>query len=82
MKKLLLIPLLLSCCVAYAGTGSGNDASLFYLAIIAFMSIILAGLYTVSFFRKIIKERKEKKLDHTAEEVNDENINTGSEKMQ
>ena len=82
MKKLLLIPLLLSCCVAYAGTGSGNDASLFYLAIIAFMSIILGGLYAISFFRKIIKECKEKKAARHAEEVNDANMNTGSEKMQ
>lgn len=74
MKKFLLVPLLLSCCVAYAGTGSGNDASLFYLAIIAFMSIILGGLYTISFFRKIIKERKEKKMAAHDEQVKDEDI--------
>jgi len=74
MKKFFLVPLLLSCCVAYAGTGSGNDASLFYLAIIAFMSIILGGLYTISFFRKIIKERKEKKMAAHDEQVKDEEI--------
>jgi len=76
MKKVLLIPFLLSFYVAYAGTGSGSDASLFYLAIIAFMSIILGGLYSVNFFRKIIKERKERKIAHHADEVNDENIKT------
>lgn len=74
MKKILLVPLLLSCCVAYAGTGSGNDVSLFYLAIIAFMSIILGGLYTISFFRKIIKERKEKKMAAHDDQVKDEDV--------
>jgi hypothetical protein len=74
MKKVLLIPFLFSFYIAYAGTGSGNDASLFYLAIIAFMSIILGGLYTISFFRKIIKERKEKKMANHDDHVKDEDI--------
>jgi len=75
MKKILLIPFLFSFYFAYAGTGSGNDSVLFYLAIIAFMSIILAVLYSISFFRKIIKERKEKKITNLADKVDNENIN-------
>lgn len=62
MKKLLLISFLLSSFFAFAGTGSANDAIIFYLAIIAVMSFILAVLYSISFIRKIIKERKEKKV--------------------
>jgi hypothetical protein len=74
MKKILLIPFLLSFHFAYAGTGSGNDAVLFYLAVIALMSFILAVLYSINFIRKIIKEHKEKKITHPADKVNDENI--------
>lgn len=74
MKKKLLIPFLLSFYFAYAGTGSANDAILFYLAIIAVMSFILAVLYSINFIRRIIKERKEKKITHLADKVNDENI--------
>jgi hypothetical protein len=74
MKKLLLIPFLLSFYFSYAGTGSGNDAVLFYLAIIALMSFILAVLYTISFIKRIIKEHKEKKITHLDDKDNGENI--------
>ena len=74
MKKILLIPFLFSFYFAYAGTGGANDAILFYLAIIAVMSFILAVLYSISFIRKIIKERKEKKIIHLADKDNDETI--------
>ncbi|GAP42943.1 hypothetical protein TBC1_111084 [Lentimicrobium saccharophilum] len=62
MKKALLIFLLLSGSVAFAGTGSANDAILLYLAIIAVMSIITAVLHSVDFIRRILRERKERKL--------------------
>jgi len=70
MKKILLIPFLLSFHFAYAGTGSGSDEILFILSIIAIMSIILAVLYTIDFIKRIIKERKNRKAAH----LNDEGI--------
>jgi NADH:ubiquinone oxidoreductase subunit 2 (subunit N) len=74
MKKILLIPFLLSFHFAYAGTGSGNDETLFILSIIAVMLSILAVLYSIDFIRRIIKERKEKKINHLADNANSENI--------
>jgi hypothetical protein len=74
MKKILLIPFLLSFHYAYAGTGSGNDETLFILSIIAVMLFILAVLYSIDFIRRIIKERKEKKITHLADKANSENI--------
>jgi hypothetical protein len=74
MKKILLIPLLLTFQFTYAGTGSANDENLFVLAIIAVMSFILAVLYSINFFRKIIKERREKKIAHLADKTNSEDI--------
>lgn len=62
MKKELLVSLLLMCPFAFAGTGSANDAILLYLAIIAVMSIITAVLHSIDFFRRIMRERKERKL--------------------
>ncbi len=72
MKKFLLIPFLISFHFAYAGTGSANDVMLFYLAIIAVMSFILVVLYSINFIRRIIKERKEKKITHHADKANGE----------
>jgi hypothetical protein len=74
MKKFLLILFLLSFHFAYAGTGSGNDETLFILSIIAVMLSILAVLYSIDFIRRIIKERKEKKINHLADNANSENI--------
>ena len=74
MKKILLIPFLLSFHFAYAGTGSANDEILFILTIIAVLLFILAVLYSIDFIRRIIKERKEKKINHPADKANSENI--------
>ncbi|MDD3876459.1 MAG: hypothetical protein PHT69_07540 [Bacteroidales bacterium] len=73
MKKILLFPFLLSFYFVYAGTGSGSDAILFYLAFIALMLFILVVLYSINFIRKIIKERKEKKTNHPDYIVDGEN---------
>jgi Ca2+/H+ antiporter len=72
MKKIILISFLLSFHFVYAGTGSGNDEILFILAIMAILLFILAVLYSIDFVRKIIKERKEKKIDHHTDEPNSE----------
>jgi hypothetical protein len=74
MKKILLIPFLLSFHFTYAGTGSGNDEILFILSIIAVMSFVVALLYSIDFIRRIIKDRKEKKITHLADKANSENI--------
>jgi hypothetical protein len=74
MKKILLIPFLLSFHFAYAGTGSANDEILFILSIIAVMSFVLASLYSIDFIRRIIKERREKKISYPADKDNSENI--------
>jgi|WetSurMetagenome_2_1015567.scaffolds.fasta_scaffold1697104_1 hypothetical protein len=74
MKKILLIPFLLSFHFAFAGTGSANDEIYFLLVIIAILLCILAVLYTIDFIRRIIKERKEKKIANIADKTNIENI--------
>ena len=74
MKKVLLIPFLLSFNLAYAGTGSANDVIEFYLSIIAILLFIVAVLYTITFIRRIIKERKEKKITPPEDNVDGENI--------
>jgi hypothetical protein len=74
MKKILLISFLLSFHFTYAGTGGANDGILFSLSIIAVMLFILVVLYSIDFIRRIIKERKEKKIAHLADKANSENI--------
>ena len=74
MKKILLILFLLSFHFAYAGTGSANDEILFLLVIIAILLFILAVLYSTSFIRRIIKERKQKKITQLADNTDIENI--------
>jgi hypothetical protein len=74
MKKILVIPLLLSFHFAYAGTGSANDEILFMLVIIAILLFILAVLYSIDFIRKIIKEHRDKKTSQLADKANGENI--------
>ena len=61
MKKLLLITFLLSFHFAFAGTGGAKDVNQLILIVIAVMLTILAVLYTIDFFRRIIIERREKK---------------------
>ena len=78
MKKVLLIPFLLSFHFTYAGTGSGNDVIPFYLAIIAVMLFILVVISTINFISKIIKRRKEKKITDSTEISNNENIKSDS----
>lgn len=61
MKRNLLLFFLLGFQFAYAATGSANDELLFVLSLIAVLLFILATLYSISFFRKLIKELREKK---------------------
>jgi len=80
MKKLLLIPFLLSFHFAFAGTGAANDEILFLLVIIAILSFILVVLYSIDFIRRINKECRKKKIARMAENAGSENISTnGSE---
>lgn len=72
MKKILLIAFFLSFQFAYAGTARGNDESLFLLSIIAILLFILAVLYSIDFIKRIIKDRKEKKIAHHHDEGNSE----------
>jgi len=65
----LLISLLLLSSSAFAGTGSASDAILLYLAIIAVMSIIAAVLHSIDFFGRIIRERRERKLNRPDEQA-------------
>lgn len=74
MKKALLISLLLSGPLAYAGTGGASDAILLYLAIIAVMSIITALLHSIDFIRRIIRERKERRLSGLDDQTDGEII--------
>jgi len=74
MKKILLIPFLLTFYFAFAGTGGAKDENLFILSIIAVMLSILAVLYSIDFIRRIIKERKEKKIAHLTDKEDSENI--------
>lgn len=75
MKKVLVIPFLLSFCFAYAGTGDANDVNQLILIIIAVLLTILSVLYTISFFRKIIKERREKKAAQQNDTADSEVLN-------
>ncbi len=74
MKKILVIPFLLSFHFAYAGTGSANDEMLFLLVICAFLLFILAVISSVEFITKMIKHHKEKKITDTAFDSNSDNI--------
>ena len=74
MKKNLFIPFLFSIQFTFAGTGGAHDASFFMLSVIAIMSVILAVLYSIDFIRRIVKDLREKKIAHLADESNGENI--------
>jgi hypothetical protein len=69
MKKILLIPFLLSFHFAYAGTGGARDEIQFLLVILAVLLLIYAVLYLIDFVSKIIKQHKEKKITYTADET-------------
>ncbi|MEI8201886.1 MAG: hypothetical protein WCH34_02670 [Bacteroidota bacterium] len=73
MKKFLLIAFLLSFHFAYAKTGT-NDGFLFLLTFCAILLFILAVRYSIDIIRKIIKQRKEKKLIDFTDNSNNENI--------
>jgi hypothetical protein len=74
MKKILLLPFLLSFHFAYAGTGGANDEVPFLLVIIAVLLFILAVLYSIDFVRRIIKQRREKKETPRATEADSQNV--------
>jgi hypothetical protein len=70
MEKALLIFLLLSGSVAFAGTGSASDAIFLFLSVITVLLILAAVLHSIDLIRRIIRERKERRLsglDHQAD---------------
>ncbi len=60
MKKFLVIPFLLSCHLAFAGTGSAKDVILLYLVILLILASVLGVYFLIDFIRKIMKKRREK----------------------
>lgn len=64
MKKILLFPFLLLFHQVFAGTGGARDMDLLYLVVIAFMAMILAVLYSISFVKKMIKDLKQRRIVH------------------
>lgn len=74
MKKVSIIPFLLSFHFAYAGTGGASDGIPFILSIIGLLSVIVAVLYLIEFIRNIIKAHKENKLAHLTDASNNENL--------
>jgi hypothetical protein len=74
MKKILLIPFLLSFHFAYAGTGGANDEIQFILVVLAVLLLIYAVLYLIDLVRKIIKQHQEKRITHSADETDSEHI--------
>ena len=74
MKKILLIPFLLLFHFTYAKTGSAKDEVPFVFVICAILLFILAVFYSIDYIKKIIKQRKEKKLTDSTDNSNNENI--------
>ena len=58
MKKILIFLFLLLFHPAFAGTGGARDTALLYLLVIAFLAVILSALYSVSFVKKMLINRK------------------------
>lgn len=54
--------------MAFAGTGTADDAYLFILAIIAALGLVLSVLYSITFIKKGIQDRHERTMAHTADE--------------
>jgi hypothetical protein len=81
MKKFLFILFMFPFHYAFAGTGSANDEILFMLVIIAILSSILVVLYSVDFIRRIMKERREKKIAHSPGHADDSNICTAGRNL-
>jgi hypothetical protein len=77
MKKILLIPFLLSFQFAYAGTGSANDEIPLILLIIAAGILILAVIYLFEYIRKMRKKRREQKTAQDAGIVQNEDTDQG-----
>lgn len=72
MRKVLLVPFLISFHFASAGTGGAKDDYLLILSIIAVLLFILTVLCSIDFLRKLIKEHKEKKMALLAEKESGE----------
>lgn len=62
MKKILIFALLLLVHPAFAGTGGARDTALIYLIVIAFLAVILSALYSFSFIKKKIQNRRHHSL--------------------
>ena len=75
MKKSLFIIFLLSFHYASAKTGTQDDSIFLMLSICVFLLFIITVLYTIEFFRKICKQRKEKKATETSGSTENESIN-------
>ena len=62
MKKILVVPFLLVVHLAIAGTGGARDTEFLYLVVIAFLALILAVLYSIGFVKKLVKDRKQRRI--------------------
>jgi Kef-type K+ transport system membrane component KefB len=74
MKKSLLIIFLLSFHYASAKTGTQEDSIFLLLSVCVFLLFIITVLYSIEFFRKICKQRKEKKITETSDNSENENM--------
>jgi hypothetical protein len=80
MKKMLLIPGLLSSHCAFAGTGGAEDENILILSFLAVIVSILALLYAMEFVRKRIAERKEMSIAQPPDDVQSEDADEGVER--
>ncbi|MCZ7558082.1 MAG: hypothetical protein M5R41_16900 [Bacteroidia bacterium] len=79
MKKIVLIPCLLSSHCAFAGTGGAEDENILILSFLAVIVSILVLLYATAFVRRRIAERKEKSVAQPADDVQSEDADEGVE---
>jgi uncharacterized membrane protein YoaK (UPF0700 family) len=68
MRKFFTIISLFMVHGAFAGTGTAEDAYLFSLTIIALLGLALSVLYSISFIKKFIKQRRERTVVPAADE--------------
>jgi hypothetical protein len=58
MKKILTLLFVFSLNYCNAGTGSARDETLLILILITVLLFVIALMYSIDFFRRLIKERK------------------------
>jgi hypothetical protein len=77
MKKLLFIPMLLIFHFAFAGTGGAKDDDLFLLSICGILLFIVAVGYSIDYIKKIIRQRRSRKLSSSADDPYKGDISQG-----